>query len=335
MAINIALIGAGLFAKDAHIPALKKLDECFNLKAIWSKTRKSAEEAAKIAEKEISIYSDDDGLTELLTRNDIHAVDILVPPMNMASVVEKCLRAGKHVISEKPIAGTYEDAVKLYQRYRDEFHSQGLVWAINENWAFEPYFLRVRDLIQSGEVGRLVAVTCQISLHVSPNDRYFNAFWRKGTHQPGGFVTDGGVHHIAGLRVMCGEVTRVQGSVTHFKDFIPRFDTYAGTFEFTSGAIGTLLVTFAASKEASENKSIPEYIVICEKGTIFVSRNSVNIIGPASDKIKSIEWDESQAIEDSLRAFYEGISNKGQSFYKPESALKDLELASALMKDKQ
>eukprot|EP00029_Vermamoeba_vermiformis_P002943 TRINITY_DN1330_c0_g1_i1.p1 TRINITY_DN1330_c0_g1~~TRINITY_DN1330_c0_g1_i1.p1 ORF type:complete len:336 (-),score=70.31 TRINITY_DN1330_c0_g1_i1:13-1020(-) len=335
MAINIALIGAGLFAKDAHVPALTKLSDCFNLTAIWSKTRKSAEEAAKSVDKEIKIYSDDDGLVELLKRDDIHAVDILVPPMNMASVVEKCLRADKHVISEKPIAGTYQDAVKLYQLYRDEFQSRGLVWAVSENWAFEPNFIRVRDLIKFGQMGKLVAVTCQISLHVSPDDRYFNAFWRKGTHQPGGFVTDGGVHHIAGLRVMAGEVTRVQGTVSHFKDFIPKFDTYAGTFEFANGAIGTMLVTFAASKEAAENKSVPEYIVICEKGTIFVNRSGLNIIGPISDNTKPIEWRESQAIEDSLHAFYEGISKKGNAFYKPESALRDLELATELMKDKK
>jgi len=51
MSINIALIGAGLFAKDAHIPALKKLDDCFNLKAIWSKTKKTAEEACKLVDQ--------------------------------------------------------------------------------------------------------------------------------------------------------------------------------------------------------------------------------------------------------------------------------------------
>lgn len=63
--------------------------------------------------------------------------------MNMAAVVEKCLRAGKHVISEKPIAGSYDAAVNLYRQYRDEVQARGLVWAVNENWAFEPNFLRV------------------------------------------------------------------------------------------------------------------------------------------------------------------------------------------------
>ena len=49
--MNIAIIGAGLFAKDAHIPAIKTLSSNFTIKAIWSKTRKSAEEAAKLVEQ--------------------------------------------------------------------------------------------------------------------------------------------------------------------------------------------------------------------------------------------------------------------------------------------
>jgi predicted dehydrogenase len=64
--------------------------------------------------------------------------------MNTAAVVEKCFQAGKHVISEKPVAGTHDAAVKLLHQYRTQFQPEGLIWAVNENWAFEPNFLRVR-----------------------------------------------------------------------------------------------------------------------------------------------------------------------------------------------
>jgi len=63
--------------------------------------------------------------------------------MNLASIIEKCLRAGKHVISEKPVAGTLAEANKLCELYRTEFQPKGLVWAVNENWAFERNLLQV------------------------------------------------------------------------------------------------------------------------------------------------------------------------------------------------
>lgn len=82
-----------------HLPAIEK-SGLFNIKAVYSRSRKSAE--ALIPNGNVDIYSDDSGsgkgLDNLLSRSDIQAVDVALPINNQPDVIRKALKAGKHVV---------------------------------------------------------------------------------------------------------------------------------------------------------------------------------------------------------------------------------------------
>lgn len=97
--IRLALVGAGVFAQNAHLPALLALQDRIEIIAVYSRTHASAAALAQRIGAEVEVYTD---LAALLTRPDLDAVDLLLPIPIQAGFVEAALRAGKHVISEKP-----------------------------------------------------------------------------------------------------------------------------------------------------------------------------------------------------------------------------------------
>jgi predicted dehydrogenase len=82
-----------------HLPAIEK-SGLYEIKAVYSRSKKSAE--ALIPKGSIDIYSDDSGpgkgLDDLLSRKDIHAVDVVLPITHQPAVIKKSLQAGKHVV---------------------------------------------------------------------------------------------------------------------------------------------------------------------------------------------------------------------------------------------
>ena len=99
--IRLALIGAGIFARDAHVPSLISHPDRFEIAAIYSRTRASAEALAAQLPQRTEIYTD---LDALLSRADIEAVDILLPIQALPSAISQSMAAGKHLLSEKPVA---------------------------------------------------------------------------------------------------------------------------------------------------------------------------------------------------------------------------------------
>src|SRR5215470_566375 len=99
--IRIALLGSGIFAHEAHAPALRQLAEDFEVAAIYSRSSEHAAALAVTFPGPVALYTD---LSELLAREDIEAVDSVLPIAAQPAAVEAALRAGKHVISEKPAA---------------------------------------------------------------------------------------------------------------------------------------------------------------------------------------------------------------------------------------
>jgi len=80
----------------------------------------------------------------LLARVDITAVIVVLPITLQPSIVLKALAAGKHVLSEKPVAPDVEQGHNLISTYRQEYQPKGLIWRLAENYEAEPGIKEVR-----------------------------------------------------------------------------------------------------------------------------------------------------------------------------------------------
>lgn len=79
----------------------------------------------------LPVYSDDGGnqnLDALLARSDVETVALALPIMLQPSIIERAWRAGKNVISEKPVAPDVASAKRLIQLYEKEYKPKGLAW---------------------------------------------------------------------------------------------------------------------------------------------------------------------------------------------------------------
>ncbi len=111
--MQIALLGAGIFAREAHVPALLKLSERATIAAVWSRNRDNAAAlAATLPGTLRSTVRVADDLDALLNDPAIDAVDIVLPIDAQPAIIEAALAAGKHVISEKPIAADGAQAAR-------------------------------------------------------------------------------------------------------------------------------------------------------------------------------------------------------------------------------
>ncbi len=92
-----------------------------------------------------------DDLEAVLADEGVHAVAIATPAGTHLDVALAALRAGKHVLVEKPLAATYADGLKLVE----EAESRGLQLMCDHTYCYTPAVSRIRDALHSGELGEL------------------------------------------------------------------------------------------------------------------------------------------------------------------------------------
>jgi predicted dehydrogenase len=151
-------------------PAVKACSH-LTLKAIYSRSLKSAKNLGA----SVDLYSDDSGsgntYHDLLLRDDIQAVIIALPILTQPEFIEAALAAGKHVLSEKPIAGDIKRAEHLLKYYRSDKVKGGVTWAVAENFRFLESFEYARQEVQ--KLGRVLGFKVQISTNVKAGTKYF------------------------------------------------------------------------------------------------------------------------------------------------------------------
>src|SRR5579863_8169670 len=91
---------------------------------------------------------------DLLAREELDFVDICAPPGSHAALIERALRAGLHVLSEKPLVTRLEDA----QRMRAAAARAGRVLHTVHNWLHAPICLKISALIDGGAIGAVRSV---------------------------------------------------------------------------------------------------------------------------------------------------------------------------------
>lgn len=319
--IRLALLGAGIFARDAHLPSLYKLHDRFEIVAVYSRTAATAQACAAEIGPTVKVYTD---LAELLMAPDIDALDIVLPIPVMPPVVAQALASGKHVISEKPLAPdvtTCRQLMACYQRERQ-------VWMVAENWRYESAYIKAAALVQSGAIGQ--PVTCHMALYLPmpTSSKYFNTLWRRTGEFSGGALLDGGVHHISALRLVVGEITAVTAMTAHASTTFATADTLSATLHFANGALGSYLVTYATGAPW------PGYLhVVGDRGALRVQRGEIELTqGAQTEVFKCQKFD---GVENELAAFAAAIREGQPHVNTPEEGLRDVTVIEAMLHSAQ
>ncbi len=147
--MNIAVIGCGSIAQHAHLPAIQRTPRS-NLVAVYDFYEDVARKVARL-----NGLDEKDGYGDhapILEREDVDAVAICAPTTKHAEITMAALRAGKHVLVEKPMAVTADEARDM-QRVAEE---TGRTLMIAYNHSYDPAVAYVRDLIANDELGEIL-----------------------------------------------------------------------------------------------------------------------------------------------------------------------------------
>ena len=146
--VRIGVIGAGSFS-EFHLDGITKgkLGELVAISVcVVENAKKRAEEYG------ITDYYED--YHDLLARDDIEAVTLPLPDQVHAQIAIDALKAGKHVLCEKPMALNMEDCTAMIKA-ADE---TGMKLMIGQICRYTPAFKRAKELVESGEIGELFFV---------------------------------------------------------------------------------------------------------------------------------------------------------------------------------
>jgi predicted dehydrogenase len=253
--------------------------------------------------------------------------------------IKAALLAGKHVLSEKPVAENIQDAEDLIKWYRADI--KGPTWAVAENFRYlNSYNYAAEQLKTMGKItgfqGRQQG-TIPIDMKFnrqSPISLLFHKLitnlvtpWRRVPTHQGGYLLDGGVHYMAGLRLLLGaqpgnEITTLSAFTNQLQPYLPPVDTADMILRTRSGKTGVFQVSRGTTLRADE------WTVACEDGWIKIEDEKVTISRNGQEETVSVA-NERTGVPPEVRVWGASlVAGKIVPEQEPEAALADLELVS-------
>ena len=251
--VRLGVVGCGRIAQVAHLPALEKADGV-EVVVVCD----TSEEVARAVAARYGIGSFVAEAAKVFENPQVEAVLIAVPDRFHRELAEAALRAGKHVLVEKPLASTVEEARRLVEVQAET----GLVLQVGSTKRHDPGLSFARDFLAAGRLGEV---------------RSFHSWYRIGTIRPGveatlfprvfadeqvrqveaGFKADRaryllathGAHIFDTIRHLLGEEF---ASVTVAHREFGRDQTWSILVTLASGAVGTIDVVVDVPGDGAE-----------------------------------------------------------------------------------
>ena len=235
--LRVGLIGAGGIA-SAHARGYRQLAE-EGLVRVTAVCDAVAEHAQRRAQ-ELSAPHTCVAYRDLLAL-EVDAVDVCLPHDLHAEVALAAIAAGKHVLVEKPVATTLEDADRMVAATR----SAGLVLQVGHNERFDPQYQEMKRLLDQGVIGDVFAARADHNQNVRlPGDHWLRSAARSG----GGALIGSGIHRIDLLRWFLGEVVEVYSVERTLAGRFEREAAALTTLRFRSGAMATVSTNWAVRR---------------------------------------------------------------------------------------
>ena len=288
--INVGMIGYKFMGK-AHSNAYRNLPFFFDtdavpvLQAIAGRDEKGVQAAAN----KMGWASYETDWRKLIERKDIDLIDIGTPNNVHAEMAIAAARAGKHIICEKPLTMTVEQAQQVLQAVKEA----GVVHMISHNYRFAPAVQFAKKLISEGRIGKIYHIRATY-LQDWIMDPEFPLVWRLKKEVSGsGAHGDLAAHIIDLARFLVGEFKEVigmmetfikerpiaedsgglsAGSTNNEKGEVDVDDASIFMARFENGAVGT----FEATRFAGGNRNGNRFEINGEKGSIRWDLENMN-----------------------------------------------------------
>ena len=235
--VGAAVLGLGV--GRMHAQAFHQLDTT-DLVAVCDSQEARLEPAAE--QYGCRAYTD---LDDLLADKNVELISVATPHKSHAALAIRCMRAGKHVIVEKPMTVDLDEADQMIAASRETGRTLGSVFQ-RRYW---PAALKAKATIDEGKIGRPLLGIAQVSFPRSKS-YYDRDPWRGSwEHEGGGVLTNQGIHTIDMFQwFMGGDPVEVIGRWANLAHpYVDIEDTAAAVIRFGSGALGVLSGTTSAS----------------------------------------------------------------------------------------
>ncbi len=171
----------------------------------------------------------------------VQAVDICLPHSLHAEVALEAAAAGKHILCEKPLAATLEDADRMIAA-ADAAH---MTLMVAENEHFNPLYQRIREMLDEGIIGRPALVQMTRECYLRQSFLRDRPWFLDARVAAGGMMMSGGVHSFDTLRMLLGEVESVQALRARQRFLeMEGDDTSIAIVRFRDGTVGTLVESY-------------------------------------------------------------------------------------------
>jgi predicted dehydrogenase/threonine dehydrogenase-like Zn-dependent dehydrogenase len=270
--VRLAIVGAGSFVREMHLPNLEKLRDQVEISAFVTRKGANAMELAQHYGAEHASTSLDDILDSVAfdavligTRHDKHT-----------EITLKCLKAGKHVLVEKPLAITWDELnqIKEFNNSKQDFP----LLMVGFNRRFSPYLEKINK--------RICERTTPLVMNYQINTKHLQKdHWQRGDE--GGGRNVGEACHIYDLfTFLCNsQVDQVSASsISSPDESFGRNENFCTTIKFKDGSIGNLTYTSLGSTK------YPKEIchIFCDQSIFYLNNyNSLDILGPIDDTFKT------------------------------------------------
>jgi glucose-fructose oxidoreductase len=324
--LGVALLGLGNYASKELAPALQLTKNCELVGAISGHPEKLAQwkQQYNLPEKNLYTYQTMD---RMAGNPDIDIVYVVTPPALHPVYTIRCANAGKHVISEKPMATTVDDC----QAMIDACKAANRKLSVGYRLHFDPYFKELLRLGREKDFGTFMKMT---------GDRGFvfgNRAWRiDKLIGGGGPMMDLGIYLVQGACASQGDIAPVAVTAKERPKEKPELfynveETLDFTLEFPNGAVFSGVTSFNHNSDtfrAEGDKGWIDYQAHAFSygpGTVVSSKGPVRFSTPPSTDGRNC-YQQAWHMDD----FADCVMNNRESVASGEMGLRDIKIISAV-----
>lgn len=201
---------------------------------------------------------------------------------------------------------------------------------VAENYRYNPVFKKAKAMIDDGKIGEAYSVFWDSFTSMDSRNEYARTSWRLNHQYPGGFVTDGGIHQIAVLRDIFGEIKSGVSYTRSVNPEIGKMDSMSFQFVFQSGVSGVLNIYYSVN---GVNKN--QMMILGRDGTLIIEKNGLIVKQDGKPDLEE-KFETDGGYQSEFEDFYDAIVNGKEPVSTFYQAYKDFQtMVSALNSTKR